>query len=151
MRQPSFDNFHSILFSISVLDTMFSTCNYDIKLDPATGKYLGSFKVTATKDFVSDGTNTHEISFKPIIDFNHPVWTGYSVHPIHVSKDILMHNITRYIDCILFNLFTYMQMPCWWRTDNFVKSSSLNDYFNINLKKKNVVIYLYDCLCIKLW
>ncbi|XP_056012961.1 von Willebrand factor D and EGF domain-containing protein-like isoform X2 [Ostrea edulis] len=66
-------------------DTMFSTCNYDIKLDPVTGKYLGSFKVIATKDFVSDGTRTHEISFKPITDFNHLVWTGYNVHPVHVT------------------------------------------------------------------
>lgn len=69
---------------------MFSTCNYDIKLDPVTGKYLGSFKVIATKDFVSDGTRTHEISFKPITDFNHLVWTGYNVHPVHVSTDVLL-------------------------------------------------------------
>ncbi|XP_061188638.1 von Willebrand factor D and EGF domain-containing protein-like [Saccostrea echinata] len=66
-------------------DAMFSTCSYDIKLDPVTGRYLGSFKVTATKDFVSDGTQTHEVSFKPIVDFNHPVWMGYNVHPIHVT------------------------------------------------------------------
>lgn len=71
---------------IVVLDAMFSTCNYDIKLDPVTGRYLGSFKVTATKDFVSDGSQTHEVSFKPMVSFNHPVWTGYNVHPIHVSS-----------------------------------------------------------------
>ena len=69
-----------------VLDAMFSTCNYDIKLDPVTGRYLGSFKVTATKDFVSDGSQTYEVSFKPLDCFNHPVCTGYSVHPIHVSS-----------------------------------------------------------------
>lgn len=69
-----------------LLDAMFSTCSYDIKLDPVTGKYLGSFKVTATKDFVSDGSQTHEVSFNPIVSFNHPVWSNYSVHPIHVSN-----------------------------------------------------------------
>lgn len=69
-----------------LLDAMFSTCSYDIKLDPVTGKYLGSFKVTATKDFVSDGSQTHEVSFNPIVSFNHPVWSNYNVHPIHVSN-----------------------------------------------------------------
>nr|XP_022327876.1 von Willebrand factor D and EGF domain-containing protein-like [Crassostrea virginica] len=72
-------------------DAMFSTCNYDIKLDPVTGRYLGSFKVTATKDFVSDGSQTHEVSFKPMVSFNHPVWTGYNVHPIHVTTENSEH------------------------------------------------------------
>lgn len=77
-----------ITFSVDThtKDAMFSTCSYDIKLDPVTGKYLGSFKVTATKDFVSDGSQTHEVSFNPIVSFNHPVWSNYNVHPIHVSN-----------------------------------------------------------------
>lgn len=82
-----------ITFSVDThtKDAMFSTCSYDIKLDPVTGKYLGSFKVTATKDFVSDGSQTHEVSFNPIVSFNHPVWSNYNVHPIHVTTENSEH------------------------------------------------------------
>ncbi|XP_061164836.1 von Willebrand factor D and EGF domain-containing protein-like [Saccostrea echinata] len=66
-------------------DASLSGCHLDLKLDNVTGLYSTFFKVKATRDFIKDHNHIHEVGFKPILDFTHPMWKNYTATPITIG------------------------------------------------------------------
>ncbi|OWF39498.1 von Willebrand factor D and EGF domain-containing protein [Mizuhopecten yessoensis] len=68
-------------------DVSTTSCTYQLTCDPATQTYKSTIKVTATRDFVKDGDQRHELAFRPISNpISNPMWDGYSVKPIQIRS-----------------------------------------------------------------
>ncbi|XP_060067975.1 von Willebrand factor D and EGF domain-containing protein-like [Ylistrum balloti] len=69
-------------------DVSTSSCTYPLRYDNASHTYKATIKVTATRDFVKDGDQIHELAFRPLLTWTNPMFNGYNINPIQVtSKD----------------------------------------------------------------
>ncbi|OWF36676.1 von Willebrand factor D and EGF domain-containing protein-like [Mizuhopecten yessoensis] len=67
-------------------DISTSSCTYDLKYDNVSHTYKATIKVTATRDFVKDGDQVHELAFRPLLTWQSPMFNGYNIHPIQVTS-----------------------------------------------------------------
>lgn len=67
-------------------DISTSSCIYDLKYDPITGKYKTTIKIKATRDFVKDKDNVHELAFRPVSSTSQPLWTHYKPPTVQVNN-----------------------------------------------------------------
>ncbi|XP_069136361.1 von Willebrand factor D and EGF domain-containing protein-like [Argopecten irradians] len=68
-------------------DVSTTSCNYNLVCDPATNTYKAAIKVTATRDFVKDGNQLHELAFRPIFNpISNPMWDGYTLKPVEIRS-----------------------------------------------------------------
>lgn len=63
-----------------------SGCHLDLKLDNVTGMYSTYLKIKATRDFIKDNNQVHQLGFQPLPGFPHAMWENYTIAPITVRK-----------------------------------------------------------------
>lgn len=67
-------------------DAVMSGCHLDLKLDNVTGMYSTYLKIKATRDFIKDNNQVHQLGFQPLPGFPHAMWENYTIAPITVRK-----------------------------------------------------------------
>ncbi|XP_033764373.1 von Willebrand factor D and EGF domain-containing protein-like [Pecten maximus] len=67
-------------------DISTTSCTYTLKYDNASHTYKATIKVTATRDFVKDGDQIHELAFRPLLTWTNPMFNGYKINPIQVTS-----------------------------------------------------------------
>lgn len=72
-------------------DAVMSGCHLDLKLDNVTGMYSTYLKIKATRDFVKDNNQVHQLGFQPLPGFPHAMWENYTMTPITVRRYYYMH------------------------------------------------------------
>nr|XP_034300143.1 von Willebrand factor D and EGF domain-containing protein-like [Crassostrea gigas] len=66
-------------------DAVMSGCHLDLKLDNVTGMYSTYLKIKATRDFIKDNNQVHQLGFQPLPGFPHAMWENYTMTPITIG------------------------------------------------------------------